>query len=65
MSYWNFLGSTLREINLDGEDFLPQPLRTVLEPEGISSLEGLDAVHMSQVNQLCSFCAETFDNAIG
>lgn len=31
------------------------------EPEGISSLEGWDAVHMSQVNQLCSFCAETFD----
>ena len=53
--------SAAREINLDGEEFLPQPLRTVLEPDGISSLEGLDAVRVSQANQLYSFVGETFD----
>ena len=53
--------SAAREIILDGEDFLPQPLRTVLEPDGISFLQGLDAVRVSQANQLYSFCGETFD----
>lgn len=53
--------SAAREIMLDGEDFLPQPLRTVLEPDGISSLEGLDALRVSQANMLYWFCSETFD----
>lgn len=53
--------SAAREIMLDSEDFLPQPLRTVLEPDGISSLSGLDAVRVSQANMLYWFCGETFD----
>ncbi len=53
--------SAAREIVPDGENFLPQPLRTVLEPDGISSLQGLAAVRVSQANQLYSFCGGTFD----
>ena len=53
--------SAAREIVLEDETNLPQPLRTVLEPDGISFLHGLDAVRVSQANQLYSFCGETFD----
>ena len=53
--------SAAREIVLEGEDDLPKPLRTVLEPDGISSLSGIDAVRVSQANRLYSFCGETFD----
>ena len=53
--------SAAREIMLEDETDLPKPLRTVLEPDGISFLHGLDAVRVSQANQLYSFCGETFD----
>ena len=53
--------SAAREIALAGEEFLPKPLRMVLEADGICDLQGVVAVRVSQVSVLYSFCAETFD----
>ena len=64
----NILGTTLQDSKCSPGDstglvknFLPKPLRAVLEPDGISSLEGINAVRVSQGNILYSFCGETFN----
>ena len=36
----------------------PKPLRTLEEPDGISTLSGLDLVRVSAANVLYSFCTE-------
>ena len=39
----------------------PKPLRTLEEPDGISTLSGLDLVRVSAANVLYSFCAEVLE----
>lgn len=52
--------SAAREIRIPGMN-PPQPLRTLEEPDGISTLNGLDLVRVSAANMLYSFCAEVLE----
>ena len=52
--------SAAREIKIPGMN-PPKPLRTLEEPDGISTLSGLDLVRVSAANVLYSFCAEVLE----
>ena len=51
--------SAARQIDLPNEPNAPQPLRSVLEPDGFAYLSGTDSERVSLANKLYSFCAQT------
>ena len=53
--------SKARTIHLDDVENLPQPLRTVEQPDGVDNLEGLDFVRVSQSNVLYDFVAACYE----
>lgn len=53
--------SAARSIELQGEDDLPQPLRSPIEPDGIEGLMGLDLLRVGLANILYAFVAEVAD----
>ena len=53
--------SLARTIHLDGVPNLPQPLRTLEQPDGVDGLEGTDSLRVDQSNALYDFAAECYD----
>ena len=52
--------SAARQIKL-AQESAPKPLRTLEEPDGISSLQGLDLARVNAANMLCSFATEVLE----
>jgi hypothetical protein len=53
--------SKARTIHLDDVENLPQPLRTVEQPDGVDNLEGLDFLRVSQSNVLYDFVSACYE----
>ena len=53
--------SKARTIHLDDVENLPQPLRTLEQPDGVDNLEGLDFLRVSQSNILYDFVAACYE----
>ena len=55
--------SAARQIDIPGEPG-PKPLESILEPDGLEGLDGMDLLGVSQANVLYAFCAESIDVCI-
>ena len=53
--------SLARQIPIPGEDFAPRPLRSLLEPDGLSDLTQNEMLRVGQANLLYQFVADTID----
>ncbi len=53
--------SLARSIPIPGDADAPRPLRSLLEPDGFSSLSGQDLIRVSQANVLYQFVADTVE----
>ena len=55
--------SLARNIPIPDDPSPPKPLRSLLEPDGLSTLSGRDRIRVSQANILYHFCKEVMDLA--
>lgn len=55
--------SLARNIPIPDDPSPPKPLRSLLEPDGLSALSGRDRIRVSQANILHHFCKEVMDLA--
>ena len=55
--------SLARNIPIPDDPSPPKPLRSLLEPDGLSTLSGHDRLRVSQANILYDFCREAMDLA--
>lgn len=53
--------SKARTIQLEGEDDLPRPLRTLEQPDGVDNLTGWDFLRVEQSNILYDFVAACYE----
>ena len=56
--------SAARSIEIPDDPFAPQPLRSILHPNGLPSLEGVDKTRVEQANMLYEFLQVVWDRCV-